>query len=237
MKRLGVIAAMAGELKPLVKGWTSLTFDRGGLFTRSRDNWEIVAVYGGMGREAAAAAFLRVMQDGRLDAVVSVGWAGGLSDRVSAGRVYCAGRVVDGNTGERYVTEDCPAGEMEVAQLVTMKRVVLQGEKRRVAEDFEAELVDMEAATVARLARVHELPFYCYKAVTDGVDEVLPDMNPYISRGGRMKMTGFVGSVVARPQYWPALMRMGRHSARGAVAIAGAVEQLATKLAEKRDVQ
>ena len=235
MKRLGVIAALAGELKPLVRGWESRKFERGSAYTRQRDSWETVAVYCGMGREAAAAAFLRAMQDGRLDAVSSIGWAGGLSGDVLPGSTYCIERVIDGSTGERYVAEVSAHPGTSMRRLVTMKRVVLREEKQRVADDFAAELVDMEAATVARLARVHEVPFYCYKAVTDGVDEALPDMNAFIGRDGQMKMTGFVSSVLVRPKYWPALVRMGRNSAVGAAGLADAVERLATQLATKRD--
>ena len=226
-----MIAALAGELKPLVRGWIASEYDRGTAYSRVQDGCEIVAVYGGMGREAAAAAFLKAMQDGRLDAVASIGWAGGLSAEVVPGTAYRMARVIDGNTGERYVTEDSP--DQDTSTLVTMKRVVLRNEKRRVADDFGADLVDMEAATVARLARVHDIPFYCYKAVTDGVDESLPDMNPFIGRDGRMKMAGFVGSVVARPKYWSALMRMGKNSAAGAVALAEAIERMAVELAAK----
>ncbi len=230
MKRLAVIAALAGELKPLVRGWESSSFERGVMYTQRREELEIVAVYGGMGRAAAAAAFLRATQEGRLDAVISVGWAGALSPRLVPGKAYTVAKVVDGGTGERYVTESSPDAGGATLQLVTMKRVVLREEKRRVADDFGAELVDMEAATVARLERVHDIAFYCCKAVSDGVDETLPDMNPFIGGDGRMKTAAFVSSVLMRPQYWPALVRMGKNSASGAVALAEAVERLAVAL-------
>ncbi len=233
MRRLGVIAALAGELKPLVRGWQASRFERGAAYTRQRDGWGTVAVHGGMGREAAAAAFLRAMQDGRLDAVVSIGWAGSLSAKAAAGTAYCVNGVIDGSTGERYATEAGAETDEAALKLVTMKRVIVRSEKQRVADDFDAQLVDMEAATVARLARVHDIPFYCYKAVSDGVDENLPDMNPFIRRDGRMNMTGFITSAMVRPRYWPSLIRMGKNSASGAAALAQAVEQLAAELAAK----
>jgi adenosylhomocysteine nucleosidase len=223
MKRIGIIAALAGELKPLVQGWERRDLPRGASYSQQRNGLETFAVYCGMGRESAARACMYAMEGGPLTAIVSIGWAGALSSGIRTGHSFCVTDVVDAATGERYVTED--AGR-EQTHLVTARRVLLKREKRQFAEDFGAMLVDMEAATVARLARTREIPFYCYKAVTDSSDELLPDMNPYISRDGQMAMGRFVASVLVKPQYWPGLMRMGKNGSRGAIALAEAVSRL-----------
>jgi len=46
---------------------------------------------------------------------------------------------------------------------VTSSRVAGAGEKKRLAATYEAALVDMEAAGVARLAKMRGIPFYCVK--------------------------------------------------------------------------
>jgi adenosylhomocysteine nucleosidase len=83
--------------------------------------------------------------------------------------------------------------------------------------------VDMEAATVARLAQMRGIPMRCFKAVSDGVDAHLPDLNPYIDERGHLRMVGFLAAVAMRPQSWGALLQLGRNSARSATALAEVV--------------
>jgi adenosylhomocysteine nucleosidase len=115
---------------------------------------------------------------------------------------------------------------VEPIKLVTARRVILRDEKRQMAEDFGAMLVDMEAATVARLARVRDIPFYCYKAVSDSVDDALPDLNRYITPKGEMRTKRFAAVAMVQPRYWPALLRMGKNSSVGAAALADDVRKL-----------
>ena len=207
----------------MVQGWEKAVLPQGCSYRQTRNGLESVAVYCGMGREAAALACMQAMEGGPLSALVSVGWAGALSSSVQTGRSYCVTGVVDASTGEQYGT----AGPgVEPMKLVTARRVILRDGKRQLAEDFGALLVDMEAATVARLARVRDIPFYCYKAVSDSVDDALPDLNPYISPKGEMRTKKFAAVAMVQPQYWPALLRMGKNSAVGAAALAVDVRKL-----------
>lgn len=226
MKRLGVIAALAGELKPLVEGWERTALPRGASYAQTRNGVETIAVYCGMGRESAALACMQAMEGGPLAAIVSIGWAGALSAGIRTGQAFRVSDVVDAATGERYVTESAGEARQEILKLVTARRVVPKSEKRQLAENYGAMLVDMEAATVARLARTRKIPFYCYKAVTDSSEEVLPDLNPYISRDGQMQMGRLIASLLVRPHYWPGLVRMGRNGTSGALALAEAVKEL-----------
>ena len=223
MRRIGIIAALAGELKPLVQGWERTALPEGCSYSVTKNGLESVAVYCGMGREAAALACMRALEGGPLEAFISIGWAGALTSSLQAGRSYRVTEVVDASTGERYQAtgEGTPP-----VRLVTARRVALKAEKRQLADDFGAMLVDMEAATVARLARVRDIPFYCYKAVSDSVDEALPDMNPYISPRGAMRTKKFVAAVMVKPKHWPALVRMGKNSSIGAAALADDVKKL-----------
>ena len=80
MSRVGIIAALPGELKPLVQGWKPLPLPgarKGQAAWASRvDDVDCIAVCGGVGSEAAAQACAISAQGGALDAIVSVGWAG-----------------------------------------------------------------------------------------------------------------------------------------------------------------
>ena len=78
----------------------------------------------------------------------------------------------------------------------------------------------MEAAAVARLAAMREIPFYCIKGVSDDLAARLPDLNPFIDPTGQFRIGNFVLFAAIRPWYWPALIRMGENSRKAAVSIA-----------------
>src|SRR6185312_5906372 len=97
MKKIAIIAAMAGELKALVRGWEK----RGPNFWAGRiGDCEAVAIAGGMGARAAERAVERVLAEANSDALVSYGWAGALTCAVKAGAVCVISEVVEDGTGE-----------------------------------------------------------------------------------------------------------------------------------------
>jgi adenosylhomocysteine nucleosidase len=101
-------------------------------------------------------------------------------------------------------------------RLVTLDHVAGPNEKRPLAEKHQAVLVDMEAATVARLAVENNVPFYCFKAISDAYTDHLPDFNRFISPVGQLHMPAFLTYAAFHPGYWPALTRLGRNSSRAA---------------------
>ncbi len=216
--RIAIIAALPGELKPLVKGWQRVaTNDKGAkkwLLSRDADTW--VAVCAGMGADAALRAYAAAVSDGPLDMLLSVGWAGSLDPEVGPGTVHIPTVVIDAQTGEQFSSTQ---GKRQ-RRLVTTARVADGAEKMRLAATYPgAILVDMEAATVARLAEMHGIPLLCIKGVSDAVGAALPDLNPFIDQGGQMRMMSFLAYVAVRPGYWPSLVRLGKNSARAAEAM------------------
>jgi len=218
--KIGVIAALPGELKPLVKGWDRLPVVKGSgvqMWQTQIGANEVVAVCAGMGAAAARRAFVAAEFTGALDEVFSVGWAGALAEECKPGEAFEAFEVADAQTGERFA---CAGGTQ---RLVTTVRVVDAAEKQRLAASYGAGLVDMEAAAVARLAAMRGIPFRCFKAVSDGVGAELPDLNPFIDASGQMEMGRFLAYVAVRPGYWGALAELGRNSARATETLAVAV--------------
>jgi len=167
MRRVGVIAAMAGELKPLVEGWKPLRVRQGAVAWQGTiDGFLCIAVCAGMGKLAAERACAIAAEGGPLDALVSVGWAGALSCGMQPGSAYVLNEVVDGETGGVFPTNSPPRErEAPPLKLVTIDHVAHVAEKRSLGTQYQAVLVDMEAATVARVARSQGIPFYCLKAV------------------------------------------------------------------------
>jgi adenosylhomocysteine nucleosidase len=212
MTRVAIIAAISGELKPLVRGWQHERRSGVDLWRWKTDEAEWVAACAGAGVGAATRAFAEVDRDGAVSSVFSIGWAGALTDEVEAGQTYWVSGVVDARTGERFR----PAASDQEHWLVTNPSVADEAEKRRLAAAYGAELVDMEAAAVARLAAMRQIPFFCLKGVSDGLDDQLPDFNRFISDDGHFKLPLFVLFILIRPWHWSALMRMGENSRKAA---------------------
>ncbi len=219
MTRVAIIAALPGELKPLVRGWPHGT--RGGVhFWAQRDSEEEwIAACAGAGAQAATKAFAAIEDGGPIDLVFSVGWAGALTNAVAEGRAYNVAGTIDVRTGERF---HCEAGSGTV-WLATTSRVAGREEKLRLAATYPAGLVDMEAAAVARLAGMRGIPFYCIKGVSDGVDADLPDLNRFLDPAGQFHLGRFVLFALVRPWYWPALVRMGENSRKASANIAASL--------------
>jgi adenosylhomocysteine nucleosidase len=222
MTRVAIIAALAGELEPLVNGWRRESRNGVELWSCSREKAEWVAACAGIGADAAARAFAEIERDGAVGLIVSVGWAGALREALEVGRAYRVSGVIDARTGERLPAAT-PSGE---CLLVTSDRVANREDKRRLAAQHGAGLVDMEAAVGARLAAARGIPFYCIKGVSDGPLDELPDLNGFISAGGEFLKARFILFAMLRPWHWAALARMGKDSRRAAVGIADSLRKL-----------
>ena len=228
MTRIGIIAAMPGELKPLVQGWKQLRASHGeAAWQGTIDSTVCIAVCAGMGKQAAERACGIAAEDAPLNALVSVGWAGALSCGMQPGSAYVMNEVVDAATGEEFATSSPPRERnAPPLKLVTVDHVAHAEEKRRLGTQYQAVLVDMEAATVARLARRQGIAFYCLKAVSDVAGEILPDFSRYTDNQGQLQLAALLAHVAIRPRYWPGLARMGKNGRSGAVAIAAALGPL-----------
>jgi len=218
MTRIAIIAALPGELKPLVRGWQHERRSEVDLWHTQRGDAEWIAACAGMGRQAATQAFAEVEKRGQVDRVISVGWAGALREEVAVGKAYRAAGAIDLRTGERFAVSGAVPQD---PWLVTSANVVGAADKRRLAADYNAGLVDMEAAAIARLAAMRGITFGCFKGVSDGVAENLPDFNRFISPQGQLRLSRLLFFVLPRPWYWPALIRMGENSSKASQSLAG----------------
>jgi len=224
MTRTAIIAAMPGELEPLVKtragNWPHSTRNGVSFWAQrgEKEDWEEewIAACAGAGQDAATRAFAAIEEGGPIDLVFSIGWAGALRAEIAPGSAHNVAGVIDVRTGERF---NCDAGAGEL-WLLTSPKVANLTEKRRLASAYNADLVDMEAAAIARLAAMRCIPFYCIKGVSDGLTDRLPDFNRFLSPSGQFHLTRFVLFALFRPWYWPALIQMSENSKRASQSIA-----------------
>lgn len=226
--RIGIIAAMARELAPLVRDW-KLEGSSGGVTVYS--SAKAVAAFAGIGAARVTLATAAALALGPVHLLISAGWAGGLHAGVRAGTVHRVQRVIDAATGEVYESErgGDERADRVAATLVTVGQVASIEGKRRLREQYSGDLVDMEAATVARLARARSIPFLAVKAVSDEYDFELPGMDGFVTRDGQFRERAFALHLAARPHLWKAATRMGRTSAAAAEALCGELARVITE--------
>jgi len=217
MSAVVIIAALPGELKPLVRSWAALES------VDHVDGWQhpagpIFAFAGGMGAAAATRAFARAYQVCEPLTLLSVGWAGALLEETQPGSVIRASMVRDLNTGEMY------SAEGNGGLLLTTSRVASREEKHRLASTYSGSVaVDMEAATLARLALANGLGFRAIKGISDTLNEEIPDTNPFITPQGQFATARFIAHVATKPRYWGPLAQFGRQAKLAAENLCNAI--------------
>lgn len=217
MIKIAIIAALTGELKPLVRNWRP----------QGRNVWsgrigdsEAIAIAGGMGAAAASRAVERAFAECSPDALVSYGWAGALTCAVKPPQACIISEIVDASTGERFTTalSGC-------YRLITLDHVARYDEKRALALQHQSVLVDMEAASVARIASARGIRFYCFKGISDGYLDRLPDFSAFINTEGELRTPSFLAYAALRPQYWSSLRRLGKNSGAAARELSSLAQQ------------
>ena len=188
MTRTAIIAAMPGELKPLVHGWPHSARNNTQFWAQRTEEDEWIAACAGAGQSAATRAFAAIEDGGPIDLVFSIGWAGALNRDLATGEAHNLAGVIDVRTGERF---HCDAGAGEL-WLATSPKVADKEEKRRLATTYGAALVDMEAAAVARLAQMRGIPFYASKASATDLPISCPISIALSTHDGGFQLAGFV---------------------------------------------
>jgi adenosylhomocysteine nucleosidase len=79
--------------------------------------------------------------------------------------------------------------------------------------------VDMEAATVARLAELHGIPFRAIKAVSDAHDFELTSLSRFATKTGHFRTGAFALHTALRPHRWHNTIQLGAGSQRALLAL------------------
>jgi adenosylhomocysteine nucleosidase len=200
-----IIAALPREVGPLVKGW-----DRRQLPGRVivYTNGDAVVACAGMGAARAALAVEAAMAAMPVTALISVGLAGACDPSVRIGEIVRAGVVIDSQTGEQY-------DNLQFRQvLVSAPAIASVQEKTRLHSSYYATAVDMEAATVARLARAYDLYFSAIKAISDAADFEMEGLSRFATADGQFREGSFALHMALRPQLWEKAIALGRNSSK-----------------------
>jgi len=208
--KVALIAALPRELRALVAGWERHEVAR---HVWVWTNGDAVAACAGMGASRAEIAVRAAMAAAPVKALLSVGVAGACDPKLAVGDVVRAGVVIDGRSGERF--EDSQYRQV----VVTVDAVAGVGEKQRLFAEYGAAAVDMEAATVARLARELGLEFGAIKAISDEVDFEMETLRRFATADGQFREAAFALHVAVRPWMWGRVMALGRNSSKAVAAL------------------
>lgn len=198
-----IIAALPREVKQLVHGWQEHKLP--GKIVAYTNDFSVV-VCAGMGPARAALAVQAALSLRPVTALVSVGLAGACDPSLRVGDVVRAGVVVDACTGERF------RDERFSQTLVSTSAIASVAEKRRLYASYKASAVDMEAATVARLAQAHNLSFRAIKAISDEASFEMQELARFATRDGQFREAAFAAYSAVRPRLWPKVLALAGNS-------------------------
>jgi adenosylhomocysteine nucleosidase len=215
-KGIAVIAAMRSELEPLLAGVRSQTVSGVEFFELEH----AVIVLGGIGRNAACRAAEAVMKRYESAMLISAGIAGALIATLKVGDVVHGSEVVDADSGARFIMT---GGE---SVIVTVSSVSGPAEKRMLADRYKADVVDMESAAVAEVARKRRIECKAIKAISDELDFEMPPVGRFVGADGQFKTARFIAYVGVHPKWWSAVRHLNANSRIASVNLSHAVEHL-----------
>ena len=213
MNELGIVAALALELRPLGRA-----LPRGPNFASLADGTLLVA--SGIGPDAAAVGARRLAEAGAR-ALMSWGTAGGLDATLEAGTICLPSEVVSPE-GAVFLTAAEWRTQLRAAiaashpvcdgRLLTCREALASpAEKTSAHRRTAAAAVDMESSAVAEFAAAHRLPFLAVRAIVDTAGDVVPTgLLAAVAEAGHVSIGRLLGALARAPAELPALLRLMR---------------------------
>jgi adenosylhomocysteine nucleosidase len=215
-KSIAIVAAMRVELAPLLGKMKLQQVGGVELFELP----EAMVAVGGIGEKRARHAAEVVIEHAQPKLLVSAGMAGAISPRLKVGDVCRIREMVDVSTGNRYLTR---GGEW---MLATSQEVSDATEKQGLLMKYGADVVDMEGAAEAQVAKDRGIEFAAMKAISDDASFVMPPMNRFIDANGRFDTNRFLVYVALHPQWWATLGKIRKNSKIASANLCRALEHL-----------
>lgn len=198
---IAIVAAMPVELAPLLGKTQSQQVDGVDLFELP----EVMVAVGGIGEKHARRAAEVVIEHAQPKLLVSAGIAGAISPKLKVGDVGHIREVVDVATGERYPTK---GGDWVLA---TSQDVSDAAEKQGLLTKYGADVVDMEGAAEAQVARERGIEFAAVKAISDDAAFLMPPLNRFIE-DGKFDTRRFLVYIALHPRWWGTLGKIKKNS-------------------------
>ena len=210
MSKLAIIAADLVEIAPLLHGWKHSQQVAQRHFVDIYENDSTVAGFAGIGPVPARIAADTIYKhcSGKLAAMLSVGYAGALTAKLKVADLVEPKKII------------CAADDTEIINiggsgtLISAGSVAGSEAKEMMAKKYAADAVDMEAYSVADVARIYGIPFRALKVISDELDFPMPPMGRFIDEFGRFHKASFVAYAAIRPWTWSHVWKLARSSSR-----------------------
>jgi adenosylhomocysteine nucleosidase len=206
--KIAIIAALERELAPLIMGWRRADVRTQNRTIRIYEHAHTLVAFGGIGgnsaRIAADAAYNHAHRDVSL--MISAGLAGGLLPELKVGQVFLPKTII-GDSDNNTIETISGSGT-----LVTVGAIAGAAHKKLFAEKYHAQAIDMEAFSVADVARIYNVPCIAMKAISDEYNFDLPPLGRFVTDTGDFRTTAFVAYAVVRPWIWPTVIRLNKNS-------------------------
>jgi adenosylhomocysteine nucleosidase len=220
MPNVAVVAALEREVRPLVKKWNVQDREHEGRRFRFFQRGETVLVCGGVGPTAARRATEAIIALFHPNWVYSIGFAGALDPGLKVADILRPCRVVNASDASSTNVE----GGNGV--LVSFDSVASPEQKAKLRDSFDAQAVDMEAASVARAAEARGVAFGVVKVISDEIDFEFPAMDRFVDSEGRFSEGRFAMFATIRPWLWLRVMRLARNSSTASNALCAYLNEL-----------
>lgn len=210
--RVAIVAALEREVRRLIRvRRLRAREDESGL--RFFEGEDAVVVCGGIGAKAARRAAEAVIQKYSPRVIYSVGFAGALDSGLKVGDVVQPAQVISAEDGSRVDLKDGKG------VLVSFGAVASPEQKAKLKESYGAQLVDMEAAAVARAAEARGVAFASVKVISDAADFAFPEIDRFVDSGGRFHEAQFAMFAAVRPWWWLKVWRLAMNSDAASAAL------------------
>jgi len=217
--KVAMVAAFEREVRRLTKHWNVVEREYEGRRFKFFENGDAVLVCGGMGTEAARRAAEAAIALYQPELVQSVGFAGGLDPALKVGEIFSPSRVIDARDGSSVETRT------GAGVLVSTAAVAGVEQKRKLAESYGAQAVDMEAAAVARGAQARNVRFMAVKAISDECNFAMPAMDRFVDREGKFRSGRFAIYAALRPWVWRRVIQLAMNSAKASKTLSAELDR------------
>jgi adenosylhomocysteine nucleosidase len=235
---IGLFSATHLEVAPLRKRLTLTESSRqdGCVIEPGRHGeLEVLLVQFGMGKQRAETAAKAILPRYPLSAVISLGFAGALTDRLEPGDVVLCSAVRHAQdktieSDSRLLFEAAMALEgLNVANAVGVSSQVFVSTpeaKRALAVTSGAAMVDMESYWIGKEASEAGVPFLSVRAISDTLTARLPPIGRFIDENGEIRLQSVASHCLTRPRDLIRLLSFRRAAGRAASRLTYAIDNV-----------